>query len=102
MRLISDATLDNISMPFKYISTIILFSYIMIYIGVISYEPSYIRTLTLWFNTFICIFLMYKFNPFREHTLNKNDGRIIFASSLFMMTNLGITEILKKIIRIRI
>lgn len=96
MRLISDTTLDNITKPFVYISRFLLFLYIMIYIGVISYVPSYIRTLTTGLNIFICLFLIYKFNPFREHTLNKNDGKIIFASALFMLTNLGLTEIIKK------
>jgi len=100
MRLISDTTLDNITKPYVYISRFLLFLYIMIYImiyiGVISYVPSYIRTLTTGFNIFICLFLIYKFNPFREHTLNKNDGKIIFASALFMLTNLGLTEIIKK------
>lgn len=100
MRLISDTTLDIIARPFKYISGILIFLYVMIYIGVISYEPSYIRALTTGVNTFTCLFLIYKFNPFREHTLNKNDGRIIFASALFMLTNLGITEIIKKTINI--
>lgn len=96
MRLISDVTLDKITMPFKYISRILLLVYIITYVGLISYVPSYIRTLTTGFNTFICLFLIYKFNPFREHTLNKNDGKIIFASAVFMLTNLGITEIIKK------
>jgi len=96
MRLISDATLDNIAKPFKYISRILLLVYIITYVGLISYVPSYIRALTTGFNIFICLFLIYKFNPFREHTLNKNDGKIIFASALFMLTNLGLTEIIKK------
>ena len=98
MRFISDTTLENISKPFKYIQMGFLVLYIILYIGFISYEPSYIHTLTTWFNIFICVFLLYKFNPFREHTLNKNDGKIIFASALFMLTNLGITETIKKLL----
>jgi len=98
MRLISDKTLENMSKPFRFIQIILLVSYIILYIGIISYEPSYIHALTIWFNIFICAFLLYKFNPFREHTLNKNDGKIIFASALFMLTNLGITEAIKKLL----
>ncbi len=96
MRLISDNTLNIITKPFVYISRFLIFLYIMTYIGVISYVPSYIRTLATGLNIFICLFLIYKFNPFREHTLNKNDGKIIFASAVFMLTNLGLTEIIKK------
>jgi hypothetical protein len=40
-----------------------------------------------YFQIVICLFLMYKFNPFREHKLDRNDGRIIFTSSVFMITN---------------
>jgi hypothetical protein len=98
MLLINNVTLEKISKPFRYIQNGILFLYTMLYIGLVSFKPSYIYALTLWFNTFICIFLLYKFNPFREHTLNKNDSKIIFASALFMMTNLGITEGVTKLL----
>lgn len=102
MRLISDSTLEIISKPFKYVERIILILYITIYIGLLSVELSYVRILTKWFNTSVCLFLMYKFNPFRKHAFNENDGKIIFASALFMLTNLGITEVIKQTVNIRI
>lgn len=91
MRLISDDTLRYISNPFVYIERVILITYITVYLGLISYKPSYITILSTWFPIIICIFLMYKFNPFRKHTLDKNDGRTIFTSAVFMLTNILIT-----------
>ena len=102
MRLVSDNKLELISVPFRYISMLLLIIYIMSYIGLLYVSPDYINSLTIGVNTFVCLFLLYKFNPFREHTLNKYDGKIIFASALFMLTNLGITEIIRNVLNINI
>ena len=102
MRIISDENLFKIAKPFKYIEKVILILYIIVYIGLITNKPIYLQMLITGFHTFICLFLLYKFNPFRTHTLNQNDGKIIFASALFMLTNLGITEIVKNALNIRI
>ena len=98
MILISDKSLEIISYPFKYITSLLLLIYLVTYMGVLYINPDYINKLTFGVNIFICIFLLYKFNPLREHTLNKFDGKIIFASALFMLTNLGINEIIKNYI----
>ena len=93
MRLISDTTLDNIAKPFKYISGILIFLYVMIYIGIISYEPSYVRALTIGFNTFTCLFLIYKFNPLRKNQqLTETDSNLIFFAALFIIMSTSITE----------
>jgi hypothetical protein len=102
MRLLDDATLEFLSKPFKYIERLIIFFYIIVYIGVLSTEPLYIQYLSNAFHAFVCVFLLYKFNPFREHKLNKHDGKIIFASALFMLTNIGITETIHKIIPLKV
>lgn len=102
MRLIDDHTLEYISQPFKYFEVFFIIIYAIIYIGIISSEPKWVHTISIIFHIFICTFLLYKFNPFRVHTLNKNDGKIIFASAVFMLANLGITEIVKHVLYIRI
>jgi hypothetical protein len=98
MRLISDLTLHYISKPFRYIERFFLIAYVIFYIGLISYEPAYIGLLSKIFQVVISLFLMYKFNPFREHTLDVNDGKIIFASAVFMLTNVVVVGSYKDII----
>ena len=102
MIIISDKKLEYISLPFRYISMLLLVIYITTYMGLLYVNPIYINRLTLSVNIFVCLFLLYKFNPLRTHTLNKFDGKIIFASALFMLTNLGITEIIRNVLNINI
>ena len=102
MIIISDKKLEYISLPFRYISMLLLAIYITTYMGLLYVNPIYINRLTLSVNVFVCLFLLYKFNPLRTHTLNKFDGKIIFASALFMLTNLGITEIIANVLNITI
>lgn len=41
---------------------------------------------------FVCVFLLIKFHPFREHTLKEGDSNIIFGSAFFLLFNLGIIQ----------
>lgn len=102
MTLISDNKLEYISLPFSYINIFLLIIYVTTYLGLLYVTPVYINKLTFGVNVFVCLFLLYKFNPLRTHTLNKFDGKIIFTSALFMLTNLGITEIIEKVLNIKI
>jgi hypothetical protein len=46
----------------------------------------------------VCSFLLFRFNPLREKNhLREIDSRIIFSSSLFLLLNMGVIEIIKKI-----
>jgi hypothetical protein len=40
----------------------------------------------------VCLFLLFKFHPFREHTLKEGDSNIIFGSAFFLLFNLGIMQ----------
>ena len=92
MRFINDSTLHRISTPFMYVQKFLLIMYGIIYIGLLSYEPAYIGLLSKMFQAFVSVFLVYKFNPFREHKLDANDGKIIFASAIFMLTNVFVSH----------
>jgi hypothetical protein len=45
---------------------------------------------------FICILLLIKYHPFREHTLAQSDSNLIFSSAVFLFFNLGIIETLTR------
>jgi len=37
-----------------------------------------------------------RFHPFRKHYFTKNDATMIFSSALFMLQNIGLTELVIK------
>jgi len=67
--------------------------YISIFFGVYRFDPKYLRLLSTFMHLFICLFLIWRFHPFREHTLRPNDGQIIFGSALLILTNVITTEL---------
>jgi hypothetical protein len=74
--------------------TIMMFmhiSYALIFIGLIQYKIELINYIHYGIQIFICLFLIARFHPFREHSLSKLDVNIIFSSAIILLTNIGIT-----------
>ena len=77
-----------------YIYGIVLFhiAYVMLFIGLFQFNKEYLNILDISIQTFICIFLIIRFNPFRKHILRSSDGQIIFGSATFLLLNLGFVK----------
>lgn len=88
-----ESTIDQIKKPF-YLSMIsaLYFIYFVTFFGIFYINPQYISYLSFAIRLFVCSFLIYKFNPFRQHRLEQFDGKIIFASAVLLLTDMGITE----------
>jgi hypothetical protein len=67
-------------------------AYIVTFFGILYIEPQYVVYLSYAIRLFVCLFLIYKFHPFREHRLDQFDGTIIFASAFLLLTNMGMSE----------
>lgn len=91
-----DAFLDKITKPF-YVSlvSIIYSSYLLAYFGIFYIKPEYIKLVSFIAQSFVCFFLMYRFNPLREAILKKNDKIIIFGSAMIIFINLISSELLR-------
>jgi hypothetical protein len=89
----SDELLNKISAP-VYISMMVTVHilYFITFVGILQVNSTYIHYLDVFIQLFICIFLMLRFNPLREHKLHKNDSIIIFGSAIFLLSNLGVTR----------
>lgn len=78
-----------------YIYSIAFFhvSYIVLFIGLFEFNKEYLSILDISIQTFICVFLIVRFNPFRKHILRPRDGKIIFGSATFLLLNLGFVKL---------
>jgi hypothetical protein len=89
----------------KYYGKIISFShvfnigYILMYIifGISILNHQGLSDINVGIRLFVCIILLIKFHPFREHRLNESDSTLIFSSALFLFFNLSIFEILTRL-----
>lgn len=81
---------------FQKVSIIFYLLYFGTLSGIIFFNADYLNTFKILMHTFICLFLLLRFHPFREHTVSKYDARIIFASAVILLLNTGIVEFINK------
>lgn len=71
--------------------------YIAVYLGIFVSVPEYIVIWYTFIQVFLCLILMYRYNPFREKSVfTENDGRLIFGACCILLNNvISIPFILK-------
>ena len=84
---------DYAGRHYSYLSVALYAAYIVLFLGVVNFNPTYITDLKLLMQVVICVVLIYRFNPFRKHELKKYDADIIFSSAIFLLVNTGIAEV---------
>ena len=91
----SDSTVNAITMPTYIISLVLIHVlYFLAFFGIVYINPEYTRQLTMFMETIICVFLMIRFNPFREPKISSFDLKIIFSAAILLLTNIGIVDVL--------
>ena len=79
-------------------SHIINFIYIMIFsaFGIHILKNQILHNFNSIIQFLVCGLLIFKFHPFREHTLKQSDSTLIFSSAMFLLFNLSIIEVLNR------
>ena len=78
---------------------IIIISYILYFIALIDASanaPKYIDDIQYWVKIYVSLFLIWRFNWFRQIKFNELDKKIAFTAGLFLLTTTFINEIIKK------
>jgi hypothetical protein len=90
---IIDNVFDNVKKPF-YIVTIFLIygSYLLFLLGIYSVNPMYVQMVFRYFEIFLCLFFIIRFNPLRKAVLRDFDQYLIFVSGFILLTNIGIVQ----------
>jgi len=95
----TDGIIDKIGMSsylFLGIFNIIYFSALF---GIVFFNKQYINFFNIIVHSVLCLFLIYRFHPWRKNIEIKHyDQVIIFSSAVFLLLNLGIIEIVKRFI----
>jgi hypothetical protein len=88
----ADRLLEQSYRPFYWLVILAHVLYFITFIGIFYVDSSYIHILNVITQTFICLFLLVRFFPYRQHQLNKYDSTVIFGSALLLASNLAATE----------
>ena len=72
---------------------ILYLCYFLIFFGLYTVKPEFIQIISLLFHLFICLFLLWRFHPFRtEYKLQPYDGTIIFGCAFILFINTILNE----------
>ena len=77
---------------------VIIISYLLILIsffGISTLAPKYINDLDYYIRIYICLFLLWRFNPFRKiKKFTELDRKIVFTAGFFILTTTALNEYL--------
>ena len=93
---IIDQHIDKIRLPYLMMMFIPHLVYFIAFFGIRVIEDSYIHLLNIFTQTFIVVFLLFRFHPFRtEFVVKPVDLNIILGSAILLATNLVFVEYAK-------
>jgi len=70
--------------------------YIAVFLGIFVNVPVYIRYLNFFIQLLLCVVLMIRFHPYKEHNhLKQTDTMFIFGAATFLFTNVVLVEMVK-------
>ncbi len=73
--------------------------YIVIALGLSVRAPDYLDTLQYYVKIYICLFLMYRFNPLRRVRFTSLDAKIAFSAGVFLFTTTYINVIIQSYLK---
>jgi hypothetical protein len=80
---------------FDFIIYLTYFLIILSFFGVSEYAPKYLNELDYYVRIYICLFLMWRFNPFRYYYDFTNlDRKIAFSAGAFILTTTALNNYL--------
>lgn len=70
--------------------------YIAVFLGIFVTVPEYIRLLNIATQVFLCMILMFRFNPFQTNPkIHHGDNMFIFGAVFILFTNVVLIELAK-------
>ena len=71
-------------------------TYALLTFGIFSTSPEYLRVLDNYVKIYISMFLLWRFNPFRQIEFTDLDRKIAFSAGMFLFTTSAVNQILMK------
>jgi len=94
-----DYIINQAGKYYRIVPIILTILYGLLFVGVIYINPEYLQNFRTIMQLFVCLFLIYRFHPYKEHVLKKYDAQIIFSSAIFLLVNITAVDIANKLIK---
>ena len=70
---------------YTYITYLLYILFFISFFQIKNNAPEYLDDLNIIIKVFICLFLLYRFNPFTNNTFNEFDKKIVFDCALYLL-----------------
>jgi cytochrome c biogenesis protein CcdA len=88
----------------KFFNLFIYISYALLFIsalGISQTAPKYLDYMEYYIRIYICLFLMWRFNPLREkYEFTELDRKIAFSAGLFILTTTALNQYIDELKKI--
>ena len=85
----------------KIFNLFLIISYVLIFISYFNLSqisPTYLETIDYYIKIYVCLFLIWRFNPFRNvNTFTNLDRKIAFSAGMFIITTTALNKYLTNI-----
>jgi cytochrome c biogenesis protein CcdA len=85
----------------KFFNLFIYISYALLFIsalGISQTAPKYLDSMEYYIRIYICLFLMWRFNPLKEkYEFTELDRKIAFSAGLFILTTTALNQYLEQL-----
>ena len=92
-------TLNDIQL--KLFNLFVIISYILVvvsFLGLYDSAPKFLNSLDYYVRIYVCLFLIWRFNPLRTHfEFNELDRKIAFTAGLFILTTTVLGNIMNRV-----
>lgn len=86
---------------FDYIFVILTFSWYIFYgltfVNIIPNAQGYFLNFVFYYEVYVCLLLIFYFNPYKNITLTSVKKQMVFSASLMLLFSIGIKNILSKL-----
>jgi hypothetical protein len=94
--MIDDIVTNRAKYVYIFTMALIHISYLIAFFGIFTVNQKYIKYLNVFIQTFVVLFLIVRFHPFRDkYVLTSADTTIVFGSAVLLGTNLFSVEFAK-------
>lgn len=83
---------------FDYVTFFTYFLYIVVALGLSASAPQYLDDLLFYTKLYVSVFLIYRFNPFRQTKFTPLDAKIAYNAGIFLLVTIAINSVIKSYI----
>jgi hypothetical protein len=85
------------SIQYKLFTLFIILFYVFAIVSALGVYPnaqSYVETMDYYMRIYICLFLIWRFNPFSNHRFDELDKKIVFMAGVIILSTTALNQYL--------